>query len=111
MLLHILVQSIGSLIAKESIASSNTFGENLFFLKEKIKIRTMPTGQKPLTIDDHFMALSRGLAKDKNDEITIRMYIWWAYNDRIINGEAIHIDQQQKAHWKENLETFKDLQD
>jgi len=57
-----------------------------------------------LEIDDYFIALNSGIAESRFDEIYIRNAIWWAYNDRIRNGNDIFNNEDDELRWKENCE-------
>jgi len=47
-----------------------------------------------LGIEDLFNSLKSGIAENKIEEKTIRLEIWWAYNDRKRNNDELR--------WKEN---------
>lgn len=53
-------------------------------------------------IDEYFEALAEGVAGDKEEEVTIRQSIWWAYNDRIRYGEKLFADEADEHRWKDN---------
>jgi hypothetical protein len=66
---------------------------------------------KFLEIDDYYIALKTGIAESVEEELFIRQRIWWAYNDRIRNGQKIFIDENDELHWKENVNKLMTLLD
>ncbi len=72
-----------------------------------------PTADKAefLKLDDYFRALGTQIAKNREDEIFIRKRIWWAYNDRLRNGQAIFESAADVTRWKENVKTLLKLLD
>ena len=42
-----------------------------------------------LTIDEYFSALELNIAENISEERYIRQRIWWAYNDRVRNGDEL----------------------
>ncbi|MEO7209915.1 MAG: hypothetical protein ABIY35_03130 [Chitinophagaceae bacterium] len=62
-----------------------------------------------LNIDDYYLALDT-LTLNKNDEIFIRTRIWWAFNDKIRNGETT-FDEDVEQRWKENCNQLIELLD
>ena len=55
-----------------------------------------------LGIEDYFKALDKGLALKRKEEITVRNQIWWAYNDRIREGDKIFKDESDELRWEGN---------
>ncbi len=55
-----------------------------------------------LGIDDHFKALEAGIAKNKQEELFIRVRIWWAYNDRTRKRMKIFEDTNDELRWNDN---------
>ena len=55
-----------------------------------------------LTVDEYIIALNNGMAKTVEDELFIRRKIWWAYNDRIRNGDNLFESVNDEIRWKEN---------
>ncbi len=55
-----------------------------------------------LTIDDYLNAIETGLAENVDEEVLIRMLIWWAFNDRLRNGKEIFRNESDEIRWKEN---------
>ncbi|MDR1183108.1 MAG: hypothetical protein LBL13_14160 [Bacteroidales bacterium] len=54
-----------------------------------------------LDINDLFVAL--GIENDSRREKTIRIWIWWAFNDRIREtGEALSLEPSDKERWENN---------
>lgn len=67
-----------------------------------------------LSIPDYYQALETGVAKNKEEEIDIRMRLWWSYNDRIRNSENIFNDENDELRWHDNVNkllTILDLND
>lgn len=67
-----------------------------------------------LEIDDYYNAISNGIAENLQEELHIRQRIWWAYNDKIREGQEIFNDESDELSWIENvkkLKTFLDQSD
>ena len=64
-----------------------------------------------LDLEDNYNALDKGLAENKEEELNIRISIWWEYNNRIREGENIFRDEKDELRWTENLERLKTLLD
>lgn len=64
-----------------------------------------------LSIDDYFRALNEGKAENQVEQLIIRHAIWWAYNDRIREGQKIFINKNDELRWKENVIKLIDLFD
>ncbi|GHV09735.1 hypothetical protein FACS1894162_0980 [Bacteroidia bacterium] len=61
-----------------------------------------------LGIKDLFAALK--IAENKDEEKTIRIWIWWAFNDRARNkNQEIFMEETDKDLWKENCEILLNL--
>lgn len=56
-----------------------------------------------LEIEEYFKAIEIGFAKNNVDELFIRFRIWWAYNDRVREGENIFNDEADEIRWEENI--------
>jgi hypothetical protein len=56
-----------------------------------------------LTIEEYFIAITKGVAENKGEELFIRQHLWWVYNDRIRNGQKIFNDKNDEMRWKKNL--------
>lgn len=56
-----------------------------------------------LEIEDYFNAINNGTAKNNIDELFIRKQIWWAYNDKLRQGEKIFSDINDELLWLENI--------
>lgn len=72
-----------------------------------------PTADKAefLKLDDYFRALGTQIAENVEEEIFIRERIWWAYNDRLRNGQEIFESATDVTRWKENVKTLLKLLD
>jgi hypothetical protein len=58
-----------------------------------------------LAIKDLYTAL--GMAKDLKEEKTIRIWIWWAFNDRVREGGVeIFVEEGDENLWKGNCRTL-----
>ncbi|MGI6521422.1 MAG: hypothetical protein ACOX2D_09890 [Fermentimonas sp.] len=55
-----------------------------------------------LNIEDYFRALNEGLADNMQEELFVRQRIWWAYNDRVRNGNNPFSDVNDEIMWREN---------
>lgn len=55
------------------------------------------------SIRDYFIALENGLAEDNEEEIDVRMRIWWAYNDRLRKSKNIFKDENDELRWTDNI--------
>lgn len=64
-----------------------------------------------LEIEDYYIALNKGIAENHDEELMIRQQIWWAYNDKIRQGQKIFIDEKDELRWKENVEKLRTLFD
>ncbi len=64
-----------------------------------------------LEIEDYYNAINNGIAENIEEEINIRMLIWWAYNDRTRRGQNIFGDKKDELRWKENIKRLKTLLD
>lgn len=54
-----------------------------------------------LDVNDLFVAL--GMTKDSKQEKTIRIWIWWTFNDRIRKGgEDLFVEANEKERWDKN---------
>jgi hypothetical protein len=59
-----------------------------------------------LTIDEYFLALSLSLVQDRSEEFYIRQRIWWAFNDRVRNGNDLYNSEEEKTKWESNVAAF-----
>ena len=64
-----------------------------------------------LEIEDYFKALEIGLAENEIDELFIRQQIWWTYNDRIRDKQAIFNDEDDEIRWEQNVKNLIKLLD
>ncbi len=66
-----------------------------------------------LEINDYFKALGLGISENINKERFIRREIWWAYNDKVREGEGEKMfdNEDDEMRWKENLLNFIKLLD
>lgn len=64
-----------------------------------------------LTVDDYHNAIKKGLAGDIEEEVIIRQQLWWAYNDRIREGQNIFTNEEDEARWKDNIINLKKILD
>jgi len=64
-----------------------------------------------LEIDDYFNALSNGIAESIEEELFIRIRIWWAYNDKIREEEENEIfnDPIYELRWEENVKQLRTI--
>lgn len=62
-----------------------------------------------LEIEDYYTALKNGIFSSKNEELAIQRNIWWAYNDRIRNGQNIFNDKSDERNWLNNINELKSL--
>jgi hypothetical protein len=68
-------------------------------------------GAEFLDIDDYFKTIDSGLATKKGEEIFIRQHIWWAFNDRVRNGDDIFVNENDEKRWEENCKTLIEMLD
>jgi len=67
---------------------------------------------KILDIDDLIRALTlEDVVAEKDDELFIRKSTWWAYNDRVRNGEKLHESLEDEIKWRENINQLMNLFD
>jgi len=64
-----------------------------------------------LEIEDYYNAIIKGVAENKGEELIIRQRIWWAYNDKIREGQEIFNDESDELRWIENVQKLKTLLD
>lgn len=64
-----------------------------------------------LTIEGYFKALENGLADGKWEAVYIRQKIWWAYNDRVRDNQALIEGEKDELRWRENLQALLALLD
>jgi hypothetical protein len=64
-----------------------------------------------LNIDDYYNAINTGFAENYEEERYIRQQIWWAYNDRIRNGQMMFNNEADQLRWKDNAKKLMDLFD
>ncbi len=58
---------------------------------------------RSLDIYDNFTALTKNIAKTDNEELEIRLNIWWLFNDRVRNNENLFNLEDDKNLWFDNL--------
>ena len=79
----------------------------LFWLNAETKTDKKPENNihwaQFLTIDELFLALDQDENKTWKRERILRRKIWWAYNDRVRNGEKIFLNDQDKKRWYKNI--------
>lgn len=61
-----------------------------------------------LSIDEYFLALSKGLAENTEEEIYIRQRILWAFNDRYRDGNEAQ-ESEIDERFNENIAAFMKL--
>lgn len=59
-----------------------------------------------LKIKDYFKALDTGIAKNKKEELFIRVKIWHSYNDRIRNGKKLFTNENDELMWRNNCNSL-----
>lgn len=64
-----------------------------------------------LQLPEYFVALGRGLANTKEEEIYLRQQIWWAYNDRSRRGQELFQAPEDEANYTENCKRLMTLLD
>jgi len=64
---------------------------------------------KFLKIEDYFQALNKGIAENNDEELTIRQFICWSYNDRVRNNKAMFIDEEDELKWEKNTKALMSL--
>ncbi len=64
-----------------------------------------------LDVYDFFEALVLNLHENKNDELWIRLRIWWAFNDRIRHYNELFINDGDEVLWSQNCNTLIELLD
>jgi hypothetical protein len=88
--------------------------DTFFWLSKLKEIGTYKRGDKKssdwemadkadfLDIEDYFKALNDNFAENRQEELFIRIRIWWAYNDRKRDGRNQFIDENDEIKWREN---------
>ena len=61
------------------------------------------TGAEFLTINEYLIALENKIYRSKDEEIFLRQSLWWKFNDRIRNDEALFSSMKEKEIWEDNL--------
>ena len=56
-----------------------------------------------LTVNEYLIALENKSYRTKDEEIFLRQSLWWKFNDRIRNGEALFSSKKEKEIWEDNL--------
>jgi hypothetical protein len=62
-----------------------------------------------LSIDEYFEALTSGACTNKEDELDIRMAIWYVYNDRYRDGKTMYRNDNDESLWQQNLDALLNL--
>ncbi len=62
-----------------------------------------------LDIYDNFTALTKNIAKTDEEELDIRLSIWWLFNDRVRNDEDLFSLEDDKNLWQDNLNRLIEL--
>jgi hypothetical protein len=76
--------------------------------KENKKWRNVDEAQF-LSIYEYFTALKQKIYTSKEEEIFIRIRIWWEFNDRMRNNDKIFNDDADKALWQDNVNNLLSL--
>jgi len=63
------------------------------------------------SLDDYFEAVKNKAFTEKNDEIFIRVRIWWAFNDRARGGGELFRGDEDEVRYLDNLATLLNLVD
>jgi len=64
-----------------------------------------------LSIDEYLLALDNKLAGNVEEELYIRLRIWWGFNDRVRNGEELFNNENEKSNWLNNSDRLLELLD
>jgi len=64
-----------------------------------------------LELEEYLVALEMGNYKTEEDEIYLRIRLWWAFNDRVRAGKPLFSSESDKADWQQNLEKLLKLLD
>lgn len=62
-----------------------------------------------LDIYEYFKALENKIYDSVTEEFYIRQRIWWCFNDRVINGEKLFIQDQDASLWSDNASCLLEL--
>ena len=131
----------GSLLSTISLVSGNTIGSTnfsdgfqiaymlpdiplisrcfkcgtLFWLDEESHIENIENDDfkeaGTLVLEEYLIALETHNFKTEEDEIYLRMRLWWAFNDRVRAGKPLFSSESDKADWQQNLEKLLKLLD
>ena len=55
-----------------------------------------------LDTDEYFEALNAGIARNKKEELYLRKYLWWSFNDRTRNGKDLFLTESEKEIYEAN---------
>lgn len=58
---------------------------------------------KIFSIFEYSEAVESQIYENNNDEIFLRIRIWWGFNDRVRNNETVFLNKNDKLLWKLNL--------
>ena len=56
-----------------------------------------------LPIQQYFTAIENKLYDSENEEIFIRLRIWWSFNDRVRKGKPLFKNEHEETQWLENV--------
>ncbi len=59
-----------------------------------------------LSLDDNFVAIDSKIFRSTEEEIYIRVRIWWAYNDRVRRKPQRFTDKDDKLRWESNCKAL-----
>ncbi|MDX9846161.1 MAG: hypothetical protein RBT74_04185 [Tenuifilaceae bacterium] len=62
-----------------------------------------------LSLDDNFVAIDNKIFRSAEEEIYLRVRIWWAYNDRVRRKARRFTGKDDKQRWESNCNALIDL--
>jgi hypothetical protein len=66
---------------------------------------------KFLTTKEYIEALDKKIYKNKDEEMHIRLRLWWSFNDRVRGGNELFESEEEKEIWEKNIKRLMKLSD
>ncbi len=84
--------------------------------KDLAEIETLPIGsliqyKSELTLNQLEQALNYKLYRNREEEFYLRLHLWWAFNDRVRNGNPLFENADEEISWGKNLNSLLNLLD
>ncbi len=115
-------RTIGPMLSRPTIITICKKCQNIFWIKKSNPIASCYYEQIEdidldnddfadfLSIDNNFLALTRGLAETPEEEFYIRKQIWWAYNNRIrLYSSPLFSSSEDEERYNSNMRKLLEL--